>query len=165
MNEENDSDLGSNIDISANIDFPSQSIISIAVSDENASDTMAGERPESTTVAPDTSSENIVTEVKAGRSWRFGVVSVLVFMGWGAIVTRLIQLQGAQQQQLMNDRVTRQSVFSEAIPARPGEILDRNGQVLAMTIPCDSLFAVPEEIENRMGICVAGWSHTESQRR
>ena len=79
------------------------------------------------------------------RSWRFGLVSVLVFMGWAVLVTRLIQLQGAQRQ-LMNDRVTRQSIFSEVIPARPGEILDRNGQVLAMTIPCDSLFAVPEEI-------------------
>ncbi len=81
------------------------------------------------------------------RSWRFGLVSVLVFMGWAVLVTRLIQLQGAQRQ-LMNDRVTRQSIFSEVIPARPGEILDRNGQVLAMTIPCDSLFAVPDEIQD-----------------
>ena len=79
------------------------------------------------------------------RSWRFGLVSVFIFMGWAILVTRLIQLQGAQRQ-LMNDRVTRQSIFGEVIPARPGEILDRNGQVLAMTIPCDSLFAVPEEI-------------------
>lgn len=83
----------------------------------------------------------------APRSWRFGLVSVLVFMGWAVLVTRLIQLQGAQRQ-LMNDRVTRQSIFSEVIPARPGEILDRNGQVLAMTIPCDSLFAVPDEIQD-----------------
>ena len=81
----------------------------------------------------------------ARRSWRFGLVAVLVFMGWAVLVTRLIQLQGAQRQ-LMNDRITRQSIFGEVIPARPGEILDRNGQVLAMTIPCDSLFAVPEEI-------------------
>lgn len=81
------------------------------------------------------------------RSWRFGLVSVLVFMGWAVLITRLIQLQGAQRQ-LMNDRVTRQSIFSEVIPARPGEILDRNGQVLAMTIPCDSLFAVPDEIQD-----------------
>ena len=81
------------------------------------------------------------------RSWRFSLISVFIVLGWAALVTRLIQLQGAQRQ-LMNDRVTRQSIFSEVIPARPGEILDRNGQVLAMTIPCDSLFAVPEEIED-----------------
>lgn len=81
------------------------------------------------------------------RSWRFGLVSVFVFIGWAILVTRLIQLQGAQRQ-LMNDRVARQSIFGEVIPARPGEILDRNGQVLALTIPCDSLFAVPEEISD-----------------
>ena len=81
------------------------------------------------------------------RSWRFSLVSVCIVLGWAVLVTRLIQLQGAQRQ-LMNDRVTRQSIFSEVIPARPGEILDRNGQVLAMTIPCDSFFAVPEEIEH-----------------
>ena len=81
------------------------------------------------------------------RAWRFSLISVFIVLGWAVLVTRLIQLQGAQRQ-LMNDRVTRQSIFSEIIPARPGEILDRNGQVLAMTIPCDSFFAVPEEIED-----------------
>ena len=81
------------------------------------------------------------------RSWRFGLITVCLFLGWGILIVRLVQLQGAQQQ-LMNDRVTRQSVFSEIIPARPGEILDRNGQVLAMTIPCDSLYAVPDEISD-----------------
>ncbi len=84
------------------------------------------------------------------RSWRFSLISVFIVLGWAVLVTRLIQLQGAQRQ-LMNDRVTRQSIFSEVIPARPGEILDRNGQVLAMTIPCDSFFAVPEEIEDPWG--------------
>ena len=84
---------------------------------------------------------------ETGRSWRFSFISVFIMLGWAVLVTRLIQLQGAQWQ-LMNARVTRQSIFSEVIPARPGEILDRNGQVLAMTIPCDSFFAVPEEIED-----------------
>lgn len=81
------------------------------------------------------------------RSWRFGLITAGVFLGWAVLIVRLIQLQGAQQE-LMHVRVARQSVFSEVIPARPGEILDRNGQVLAMTIPCESLFAVPDEMEN-----------------
>ncbi len=95
----------------------------------------------------DEGAETVVTPNAREHSWRFGLVSALVFMGWAVLVMRLIQLQGAQRQ-LMNDRVTRQSIFSEVIPARPGEILDRNGQVLAMTIPCDSLFAVPGEIDD-----------------
>ena len=95
----------------------------------------------------DEGAETVVTSNPREHSWRFGLVSALVFIGWAVLVMRLIQLQGAQRQ-LMNDRVTRQSIFNDVIPARPGEILDRNGQVLAMTIPCDSLFAVPEEIDD-----------------
>ncbi len=78
--------------------------------------------------------------------WRFRLIAVCLLLGWVVIIVRLIHVQGAQRQ-LMNDRVARQSIFSEVIPARPGEILDRNGQVLAMTITCDSLYAVPDEIE------------------
>jgi cell division protein FtsI/penicillin-binding protein 2 len=79
------------------------------------------------------------------KSWRFSLISGCVFLGWIILLARLVQLQGAQRQ-LMNDRVARQSIFSEVIPARPGEILDRNGHVLAMTITCDSLYVVPDEI-------------------
>ncbi len=93
------------------------------------------------------STEPVPSSTGSDRSWRFGLITVCLFLGWGILIVRLVQLQGAQQQ-LMNDRVTRQSVFSEIIPARPGEILDRNGQVLAMTIPCDSLYAVPDEISD-----------------
>jgi len=95
----------------------------------------------------DETSEIVVRKTQSPHVWRFGLVSVGVFAGWAVLIARLIQLQSTQQQ-LMNDRVTRQSIFSEVIPARPGEILDRNGQVLAMTIPCDSLYAVPDEIED-----------------
>lgn len=79
------------------------------------------------------------------RSWRFSLISGFVFLGWIVLLARLVQLQGSQRQ-LMNDRVARQSIFSEVIPARPGEILDRNGHVLAMTITCESLYVVPDEI-------------------
>lgn len=68
-------------------------------------------------------------------------------MGWMVLMVRLIHLQAAQRQ-LLNHRVTRQSSFTETLPARPGEILDRNGHVLAMTVTRDSLYAVPNEIED-----------------
>jgi cell division protein FtsI (penicillin-binding protein 3) len=63
------------------------------------------------------------------------------------MIGRLIHLQGTQRQSL-NTRVTRQSSFTEVVPARPGEILDRNGHVLAMTVTRDSLYLVPAEIED-----------------
>ena len=101
-------------------------------------------------VIDDSTSESSGTETPTTspaefRSWRFSLISGFVFLGWIILLVRLVQLQGAQRQ-LMNDRVARQSIFSEVIPARPGEILDRNGHVLAMTITCDSLYVVPDEI-------------------
>lgn len=79
--------------------------------------------------------------------WRSKLVSFLVIVGWGVMIARLIYLQGAQRQ-LLHTHVDRQSTFSESIPARPGEILDRNGHVLAMTVTRNSLYAVPAEIED-----------------
>lgn len=91
--------------------------------------------------------EAIIAESPVYRSWRVQFLSGLIVCAWVIILGRLIHLQGAQRT-LMNDRVARQSLFSEVIPARPGEILDRSGHVLAMTVMCDSLYAVPCEIDN-----------------
>ncbi len=79
--------------------------------------------------------------------WRQRIVSTAFLLGWIALLGRLIQIQGAQRE-LLNDRVARQSTFSEVIPARPGEILDRNGHVLAMTVTRDSLYAIPDSIDD-----------------
>lgn len=78
---------------------------------------------------------------------RFAFISGLVALGWILLLARLIQIQGAQRFQ-MNARVARQSTFSETIPARPGEIMDRHGHVLAMTIHRESIYAVPDAIED-----------------
>lgn len=67
--------------------------------------------------------------------------------GWLVMIGRLIHLQATERQQL-NKRVIRQSEFTEPIPARPGDILDRNGNVLAMTVTRNSLYIVPDEIED-----------------
>ncbi len=122
---------------------------------KNTSDVMSAdaELPEEVpeaTLGDDSTSEladanALTTSPSDFKSWRFSLISGFVFLGWIILLARLVQLQGAQRQ-LMNDRVARQSIFSEVIPARPGEILDRNGHVLAMTITCDSLYVVPDEI-------------------
>ncbi|MCA9057814.1 MAG: penicillin-binding protein 2, partial [Planctomycetaceae bacterium] len=73
--------------------------------------------------------------------------SVFIVLGWIVLAGRLIQVQGTQRDAL-SASVTRQSTFQEPIPARPGEILDRHGHVLAMTIARESLYAVPSQIED-----------------
>lgn len=87
------------------------------------------------------------TEESAPFSWRSKLVTCCVVVGWLILMARLIHLQAAQRQ-LLNNRVTRQSSFTETVPARPGEILDRNGHVLAMTVTRDSLYAVPSKIQD-----------------
>ena len=79
--------------------------------------------------------------------WRSKLVSLMMLIGWSVMIARLIHLQAGQRQTL-NNRVTRQSSFSETVPARPGEILDRNGHVLAMTVTRDSLYIVPSQIDD-----------------
>jgi cell division protein FtsI (penicillin-binding protein 3) len=79
--------------------------------------------------------------------WRSKLLSAFVLLAWVVMIGRLIHLQGSQRQSL-NTRVARQSSFTEVVPARPGEILDRNGHVLAMTVTRESLYLVPAEIED-----------------
>jgi len=81
------------------------------------------------------------------RRWRVNGVTLLMLMAWTALIGRLIHLQGAQHA-LMHERVDRQSTYTETLRARPGEIVDRNGHVLAMTVTRNSIFAVPSRIED-----------------
>jgi cell division protein FtsI/penicillin-binding protein 2 len=49
---------------------------------------------------------------------------------------------------LLADRAIRQRLHVETLPARPGEIVDRNGRPLAVSIRSQSLYAVPNAIED-----------------
>ena len=79
--------------------------------------------------------------------WRASGITVLMLLGWLAMIARLIHVQGTQHAS-MYTRVDRQSTFTETLRARPGEIVDRNGHVLAMTVTRNSIFAVPSRIED-----------------
>ncbi|MEQ9409618.1 MAG: penicillin-binding protein 2 [Fuerstiella sp.] len=92
------------------------------------------------------SANSVVPSQRLPFLWRSKLISACMLLGWALIVVRLIHLQGAQRQ-LLNTRVSRQSTFQEKVPARPGEILDRNGHVLALTVTRESLYAVPAEIK------------------
>src|SRR5262245_49757777 len=60
---------------------------------------------------------------------------------------RLIQLHltsGGDFERL----ATRQRIFREVVPARPGEIVDRHGHVFATSVCVRSLYVVPREIRD-----------------
>ncbi|MGE3316745.1 MAG: peptidoglycan D,D-transpeptidase FtsI family protein [Planctomycetaceae bacterium] len=80
-------------------------------------------------------------------NWR---VRLLVFLFAAAgllLCVRLVHVQWLGSQPFA-EKANRQRIFTEKIPARPGEILDRQGRLLASTITSRSLFVVPEKIEN-----------------
>jgi len=94
-------------------------------------------------------SEPLAGAVTADRaaSRRACFIGVCIVLCWLVLVARLIHIQGSQRT-LLSERVQRQRTFTEVIPARPGEILDRNGHALAMTVTRDSIYAVPARIDD-----------------
>ena len=68
-----------------------------------------------------------------------------------AIEARLVYLQVAQHDELLSQG-SRQRSISITAPAKRGEILDRNGRVLAYSVDADSVYAVPKEIGDAQGV-------------
>jgi cell division protein FtsI (penicillin-binding protein 3) len=91
-----------------------------------------------------------VTEL-APDAWRRAVrgrlTLVLAFFGvWAAAVeARLVYLQVLQHDAYVA-RAERQHKRTVEVPAKRGEILDRNDRVLAFSVDADSIYAVPSEI-------------------
>lgn len=80
-------------------------------------------------------------------AWRHRLlIGIFVLLGT-AISGRLIQLQGFKHTQFAA-KVTRQSLVREDVIARPGDIFDRHGRLLATSINTRSLFLIPKQIEN-----------------
>lgn len=91
--------------------------------------------------------DDLSGQIPESGGWRSALMTGGLLLAWVVLVGRLIHLQGAQHD-LMHTRVDRQSTFSETLSARPGEIVDRNGHVLAMTVTRNSIYAVPSKIED-----------------
>ena len=79
--------------------------------------------------------------------WRTRFVVTILGLGWIVLAGRLIQLQWFQAEQ-MSTKAERQRELVEEITARPGDIVDRQGRLLATTVACRSLFLVPSLIES-----------------
>lgn len=76
------------------------------------------------------------------RSVVWGVLGI-----WLLLAVRLVDLQVLNRMGLA-DKAERQRTLTETLPARPGDIVDRHGRLLATTIRAKSLFVNPEAIEN-----------------
>ncbi len=80
--------------------------------------------------------------------WRLRLVTLVVLSVWAGLIGRLLQVQGFSREAFAS-RAVNQRIHLETVPARPGEIVDRNGHVLAMTVTRRSLFVDPSRITSR----------------
>ncbi|MET0379406.1 MAG: penicillin-binding transpeptidase domain-containing protein [Spongiibacteraceae bacterium] len=81
--------------------------------------------------------------------WRLRAVVLLLAALLLMLIWRLLELQVLDRErgyEFLQDRADMQSVRIEEIPAHRGQILDRNGQPLAVSTPLVSIWANPSEV-------------------
>lgn len=83
------------------------------------------------------------TTIKAPSVWRRHVVLTLMIFAFAVLALRVVQLHTEENERL---RVQGDKRYLRAVKISPqrGRILDRNGQVLSVSTPVDSLAAEPD---------------------
>ncbi|GAB3539954.1 penicillin-binding protein 2 [Noviherbaspirillum agri] len=77
--------------------------------------------------------------------WRSRFVLFALFAGFAALAGRALWLQGLSTEFLQKQGASRYARTLE-LPATRGKITDRNGQVLASSLPVKSVWAIPEDV-------------------
>ncbi len=77
--------------------------------------------------------------------WRSRVVLALLLAGFVLLLARSVYLQSVESEFLRRKGEARYSRVLE-VPATRGRILDRNGEVLAVSTPVQSIWAIPEDV-------------------
>jgi cell division protein FtsI (penicillin-binding protein 3) len=78
-------------------------------------------------------------------TWRSRVVLFALFSGFAALAGRALYLQGMSTEFLQKQGASRYARTLE-LPATRGKITDRNGQVLASSMPVKAVWAIPEDV-------------------
>ncbi|HWU98937.1 MAG TPA: penicillin-binding protein 2 [Oxalicibacterium sp.] len=91
---------------------------------------------------PFVSSPVLATKLPA---WRSRVVLFLMFIAFLTLAGRALWLQGMSTDFLQKQGASRYTRTLE-LPATRGKITDRNGQVLASSIPVKAVWAIPDDV-------------------
>jgi len=78
-------------------------------------------------------------------SWRSRVVLFVLFVAFAVLGVRALWLQGVSNEFLQKQGKSRYERTIE-LPATRGKIMDRNGQVLALSMPVKAVWAIPEDV-------------------
>jgi cell division protein FtsI (penicillin-binding protein 3) len=79
-------------------------------------------------------------------AWRSRVVLFLLFAAFLALAGRALWLQGISTEFLQKQGESRYARTLE-LPATRGKITDRNGQILASSIPVKAIWAIPDDVQ------------------
>ncbi|HEY0060522.1 MAG TPA: penicillin-binding protein 2 [Telluria sp.] len=80
-------------------------------------------------------------------TWRSRVVLFVLFTAFAALGARAMWVQGVSNDFLVEKGKDRYQRTIE-LPATRGKIMDRNGQVLASSLPVKAVWAIPEDLLN-----------------
>src|SRR3954447_14075885 len=91
---------------------------------------------------------------------RVGLVFALFLAGLGLAATKALWL-GVVKANTLRGAANTQQEAKVVIPARRGEITDRNGDELAVSQPAQTVAATPYLIRDKLGTArkISGWLH------
>lgn len=82
---------------------------------------------------------------------RLALIGIVMVLSWGVVAWRLVQVQIVLAPEVA-DKGLKQRLFVEELAPQRGKIFDRNGDLLAMTVEAESLFAVPAQVEEPLWV-------------
>lgn len=82
---------------------------------------------------------------------RLALMGLLVVAAWLGMAYRLFQIQVVQASELAEKGMSQRLVSRELAPQR-GKIFDRNGELLAMTVESQSIYADPRQVEEPLWV-------------
>ena len=88
---------------------------------------------------------NSASSIKKQNFWRLGLVSMAAITLLGTVSWKIVDLQVINNE-VLQDQGNRRTVRNDVIVGHRGNIMDRNGQALAISTPVQSLWLNPREI-------------------
>lgn len=85
--------------------------------------------------------------LRRSSRWRERCLAAVTLLVWLVLAGRLVQVQFWERDAFAS-RAARQQTLEERIAARPGDIFDRRGRLLATTMQVQSLYVVPDRIDD-----------------
>ncbi|MFP3880990.1 MAG: peptidoglycan D,D-transpeptidase FtsI family protein [Actinomycetota bacterium] len=108
-------------------------------------------------------SSNNSKRITAGRA-RMALIGFVVVAAWLGMGFRLFEIQVVRADELAEEGLSQRLVTRPLAPQR-GKIFDRSGNLLAMTVESQSLFAVPDQVTEPLYVAqqVGGLLDVESE--